>query len=279
MGTDADLTAETAIEVPAVRLSGACVLRGSGSQGQARWILQSTDWIVQRGEHWVILGPNGSGKTTLLQLAGALWHPTDGTAEVLGSRLGGVDVRTLRERIGHVDARTTRALRSHWPARQIVLGGAFSTISLQQRRITDEHEARATRLLELVGAGELARRTFEECSQGERQRVLLARALMAEPELLILDEPLVGLDLPSRERFLAALSEMQRSDGTLTTLTVTHQLEEISPTTTHALLLRDGAVLAQGTIEQTLTHGTLSALFDLELQVQKRDGRWSAVLH
>jgi iron complex transport system ATP-binding protein len=199
---------------------------------------------------------------------------------VLGERLGRVDVRALRERIGFVDARLARTLHGAMPGLQTVMTGAFNTIILQRRRLTAGHEARARDLMALVGVEDLATRRFEDCSQGERQRLMLARALMADPELLLLDEPAAGLDLPGREGLVAALVSLARERPALPTVTVTHHLEEIPPSVTHALLLRGGRVLAAGAVDDVLTSERVSACFDVPVEVSGRRGRWAAaVLH
>ncbi len=251
-------------------------MRGAGVTRGGSTLVHDVDWTVATGEHWVVLGPNGAGKTTLLHLAGAVWQPSLGSVAVLGSRLGGVDVRTLRESIGMVDARTGRALRGRRPGEEVVLTGAHGSVALQRARVTDEHRARARRLLEVVGGAALADRAFDDCSQGERQRLLLARALMARPRLLLLDEPATGLDLPSRERLLLALEEAAREDPVRPTVTITHHLEEVPRTTTHALLLRDGAVLGAGPVDEVLTSAGVSACFGLAVEVAREGGRHAA---
>lgn len=241
-------------------------------------LLRAIEWRVERGEHWVMLGPNGAGKTTLLHLAAADSHPSEGTVHVLGRRLGGTDMRALREDIGLVDARTARAIPARRPVLETIESGAFNSIALQRQRLDDSHLERARQLMEVVGLESLATRSFGECSQGERQRILLARALMASPELLLLDEPASGLDLPSREQLVSALVAMARRDPGLTTVTVTHHLEEIPPTTTHALLLADGRVLSQGPITEVLTSENVSECFGLPIEVSERSGRWTAAI-
>jgi iron complex transport system ATP-binding protein len=213
-----------------------------------------------------------------MHLAGAMAQPSAGTVEVLGERLGRVDIRTLRERIGFVDARLARSLRGNYTGLQTVMTGAFNTIVLQNRRLEPEHEQRALELMGLVSAAELAGRRFEDCSQGERQRLLLARALMADPELLLLDEPATGLDLPGREGLVAALVSLARDRPTLPTVTVTHHLEEIAPSTTHALLLRGGRVLAAGPVDEVLTSARVSDCFSVGVEVTGRRGRWAAAV-
>src|SRR3954451_15441316 len=259
-------------------LRGLTVTGWSAAAGRELRLLDAVDWTVGAGEHWVVLGPNGAGKTTLMHLAGAMAQPSSGTVEVLGARLGGVDVRMLRERIGFVDARLARSLRGGYSGLQTVLTGTFNTIVLQPRRLRAAHEERALALMALVSAGELAGRRFEDCSQGERQRLLLARALMADPELLLLDEPASGLDLPGREGLVGALVSMAREHPAMPTVTVTHHLEEIAPTTTHALLLRGGRVLAAGPIEDVLTTARVSETFGLAVDVRGAHGRWSAAV-
>jgi iron complex transport system ATP-binding protein len=247
-----------------------------------RWgkaLLRDVSWRVGAGEWWVLLGPNGAGKTTLLHLAAGTSHPTRGTVSVLGSRVGGVDLRDLRERIGLVDARVARQLQGTLTGRQIVLTGAFGAIRLQPRRLGSEHHARADELLALTGSVELADRAFELCSQGERQRLLLARALMAHPRLLLLDEAAAGLDLPSRERLLSALAALRAAEPDLTLVMVTHHLEEIPPAATHALLLREGGVLAAGAADEVLTDAAVSACFDVDLAVTRTAaGRWTVAV-
>ena len=242
-------------------------------------LLRDVSWRVGAGETWVLLGPNGAGKTTLLHLAAGTSHPTRGRVEVLGARVGGVDLRDLRERIGLVDARVARQLQGTLTGRQVVLTGAFGAIRLQPRRLTADHEARADALLALTGCADLADRGFELCSQGERQRLLLARALMAQPALLLLDEAAAGLDLPSRERLLGALAALRAADAALTLVMVTHHLEEIPPSATHALLLRDGVVVAAGPVDAVLTGDLVSACFDVDVEVARAaNGRWTAAV-
>jgi iron complex transport system ATP-binding protein len=262
----------------AIALEGATVTRWSPAAGRELRLLDGVDWRVRAGEQWAVLGPNGAGKTTLMHLAGAMAQPSAGTVEVLGARLGGVDVRALRERIGFVDARLSRALRGHQTGLQTVLTGAFNTIVLQKRRLTRAHEERAAALMTLVAADGLADRRFEDCSQGERQRLLLARALMDDPELLLLDEPAAGLDLPSRERLVAALVALARDRPQLPTVMVTHHLEEIPPSTTHALLLAGGRVRAAGPIGEVLTGAAVSDCFGVPVDVSVRHGRWAAAV-
>lgn len=263
----------------AVRMEHVTVRR-HGRDGEELVLLDDVSWRVGPGEHWVVLGPNGAGKSTLLQLAGGVLHPTAGSVHVLGRRIGGVDLRMLRERIGHVDAATARGLKRGLDGRDVVLSGAFGSLAPQRRRIGPEHVERADGLLALTASEALGPRRFDDCSQGERQRLLLARALMPEggPDLLLLDEPASGLDLPSRERLVGALVASARRWPGLPTIAVTHHLEEIPPTTTHALLLREGRVLAAGPADDVLASDPVSRCFGLPVVVTRADGRWAARL-
>jgi iron complex transport system ATP-binding protein len=252
----------------AVRIRDARVRVGT------RAILGPLSLTVRDGESLVILGPNGSGKTTLLDLAGGLRHPTSGEVSVLGSRLGAIDVRELRARIGFVGHHVTEGIPSHFAARDIVLTGKGSTLVPWMQTYDDDDRRLAADLLERVGCTSLAGQPLVACSQGERQRVLLARALFGRPELLLLDEPTAGLDLPGRELLLAALTST--AGEAPTTVLVTHHLEEIPRTATHAALLRDGRAVAAGSIDTVLTDANVSSCFDMAISVAARDGRWQA---
>jgi iron complex transport system ATP-binding protein len=264
--------------VPTIRMTEVTVWRWVAREERRAVLLDAIDWTVAEGEHWVLLGPNGAGKTTLLNLAAAFSHPSSGTVEVLGATLGAVDMRALRERIGTVEPGLARRIRGRLTGFEVVLTGAFGTIAFQPDRIDPSHRARATRLMADIGVSPIADRRFEDCSQGERQRLLLARALMDDPDLLLLDEPTTGLDLPSRERLIASLDAMTDTAPDLPSVLVTHHLEEIPATTTHALLLRDGAVVAQGPIADALTGATVSDCFGIDVDVTANAGRWAATI-
>lgn len=227
---------------------------------------------VRAGESWVILGPNGAGKTTLLDLAGAIRHPTSGSVEVLGARLGSVDMRTLRSRIGFVGHHVADAIPAHLPVIDIVLTGKRSTLVPWMQSFDDDDRRTAGELLERVGCTPMSARPLASCSQGERQRVMLARALFGRPELLLLDEPMAGLDLPGREMLLDALSSI--ADAAPPTILVTHHLEEIPVRATHAALLRAGRAVAAGPIEAVLTDEHASACFGIPVSVSSSEGRW-----
>jgi iron complex transport system ATP-binding protein len=236
-----------------------------------RTILGPLDWTVARGERWGVAGPNGAGKTTLLRLASAQLRPSAGAATVLGGRFGRTRLAVLRTRIGLLEPALGRRFYPQQRAIDVVLTGAEGTI-LPTDVAADTVE-RAQALLEAVGVGGFATRLFAECSEGERARILLARALLADAELLVLDEPAAGLDLPGRELLLAALDRVLAERPGLTTVTVTHHLEELPAATTHALLLRDGRAVAAGAVDEALSDETLSACFGLPLHLERRGGR------
>jgi iron complex transport system ATP-binding protein len=237
-------------------------------------ILKDICWTVRPGEHWALLGPNGSGKSTLLSLAAAARHPSAGTVSVLGGHLGRVDLRELRRRIGVVEP-NTRML--DWlTVEDFVLTGASASIWPLWDEYGPAERARAAELLALVGAAAIAERPIRNCSQGERQRVRIARALMLDPDLLLLDEPAVGLDFPAREALLGALQSLPAAKPSLSTVLVTHHLEELPRSTTHLLLLREGRVVAAGPIAETLSGTAVSDCFGLEVEVGRDRGRWWA---
>ncbi|MFJ8023461.1 ABC transporter ATP-binding protein [Streptomyces sp. NPDC096311] len=237
-------------------------------------ILQEVSLSVRAGEHWALLGANGAGKTTLLGLLGALTHPTHGTVEVLGRRLGTVDLRELRSYVGHVNPR--HPLRSPLRVHDVVLTGLTNSVERPPRwEPTPEQERRADRLIRTLGLAGRREARWPTLSQGERGRALIARALMPDPRLLLLDEPATGLDLPGREHLLDALDTLRHAHPLLATVLVTHHLEELPPGTTHALLLREGRELARGPVEAVLTGDQVGKCFDLPLTLERRDGRWS----
>lgn len=239
-------------------------------------LLRNVDWRVELDERWVILGPNGAGKTTLLNLASARLHPTKGTVHLLGERLGRVDVFELRTRIGFCSAALTDGIPQHENVRDVVLTAAWSVVGRFRERYEAVDEARATGLLEALGVAGLADRAYGTLSEGERKRVQIARALMTDPELLLLDEPAAGLDLAGRERLVARLAQLAADPDAPALVLVTHHVEEIPPEFTHALLLREGAVVAAGPLRDTVTNENLSKAFDLSLRLRYSDGRFVA---
>jgi iron complex transport system ATP-binding protein len=252
----------------------AVVLEGVGvTVSGGRRILGPVDLRVGVGERWALLGPNGAGKTTLLSIAGAWRQPSVGRATVLGAELGRADVRVLRARIGHVSHTVADRLRRGLTVRQTVLSGRASTLETWGQAFDEAELGEADALLDQVGCSALAGRPLGSCSQGERQRVLLARGLFGRRELLILDEPAAGLDLPGREALIAAID----SAAGPTTLLATHHLEELAPSTTHAALMRDGSIVAAGTVDDVLVDEPLSRCFGIGVDVTRREGRWQAV--
>jgi iron complex transport system ATP-binding protein len=241
------------------------------TRGGAR-LVGPLDLRVEAGQRWALLGPNGSGKTSLLLLAGARRQPVSGAVEVLGERLGAVDVRVLRRRIGHVSHRLGEAVRPAMPALDVVLTGMRGALESWLAEFSAEERAAAAALLDEVGCGPLAARPLGTCSQGERARILLARALAAKPELLLLDEPAAGLDLPAREALVAAVD---RSPAR-TVVLATHHVEELPPSISHAALLRDGRLVAAGPLAEVLMPGPLAECFGLPIHAERRNGRWSA---
>ncbi|WP_415973820.1 ABC transporter ATP-binding protein [Rhodococcus sp. 077-4] len=229
---------------------------------------------VRAGEHWAVLGPNGAGKSTLLSLFGALQHPTRGAVHILGRRLGRVDMRELRELIGHVDPR--HRLDQPLSALEVVLTGLTNTVHLVPRRraLQTEHD-RAVSLLDVMGMSERRHAPWTKMSQGERGRVLIARALMSSPSLLLLDEPATGLDLAAREQLLEALAHMRQEVPSLATVMVTHHLEELPPITSHALLMNSGRVQAAGVVDSILTSESISTCFEYPVSLVHSEGRWN----
>lgn len=240
-----------------------------------RHLLADVSVTVEAGQSWVVLGPNGAGKSTLLSLFGAVAHPSSGTVEVLGHRLGRVDMRKLRTHIGHVDPR--HRVDAPLSARDVVLTGLTNTPDFVPRWApTAEQIRRAVELIVSLGLADRADAQWQVLSQGERGRTLIARALIGEPHLLILDEPATGLDLAAREQLLAAIDGLRRSDPQLATVLVTHHIEEIPATTSHALLLREGRIVAQGEAARVLTSEAISHCFDHPISIAVRNGRWFA---
>jgi iron complex transport system ATP-binding protein len=237
-------------------------------------ILDNITWEARAGEHWVILGPNGAGKTTMLSIVGAERHPSEGSATILGGTLGNVDMRDLRSRIGRVDP--SQRMLDWVTASEAVLTGLTNTIWPRWQDWGEAEFARALELLTLMGCQEYAEREVGTLSAGERQRIRIARALIAEPELLLLDEPATGLDFPAREALLRAVDDLTRQRPDLPTIMVSHHLEDLPTSVTHVLLLKDGKVLAAGEVGAMLTSEHVSACFGFPIDVHRFDGRWTA---
>ena len=241
-----------------------------------RAILADVDWIVETDQRWIVLGRNGSGKSTLLRIASLYLHPTRGTVRVLGEELGHTDVRRLRQRIGYSAAAFADLLRPALSVRDVVMTAKFAALEPWWHVYDDADRARAVEMLERVGCAALAEHPFATLSSGERQRVLLARTLFTEPGVILLDEPTAALDLAGREELVANLDALAADPTTAPLVLVTHHVEEIPPAFTHALLLRDGRVLAKGPIEECMNVETLSTCFGRALELDRRDGRWLA---
>ena len=239
-------------------------------------VLDQVDWTVREGERWVVLGPNGAGKTTLLQLAATTLFPTRGTVRVLGERLGAVDVFELRPRIGLSSAALADRIPSGERVLDVVVTASYAVMGRFRERYEAFDEARARRLLARFGVGRLADRRFGTLSEGERKRVQLCRALMPDPELLLLDEPAAGLDLGGREDLVRRLGGLAVDPAAPVLVLVTHHVEEIPPGFTHALLLRRGRVVSAGPVAAALSAATLSETFALPLRLHHDGARWSA---
>jgi iron complex transport system ATP-binding protein len=247
-----------------IHLQGLTFRRGE------REILRGVDLKVNPGEHWTLLGRNGCGKSTVLEMITGYLFPTSGTIDVLGNRFGQVDVREIRKKIGYISPSLIEKMTLGDPVWEIVASGAFAYLRFYEE-IEEEVRERAYIELERVGLRELAEQPFGTLSQGERKKALLARTMMASPELLILDEPCAGLDLFEREKFLHALSEL--SAGKLSMLYVTHHIEEIVPLFTHVALMSKGKMVASGLKRDVLTPDRLEAAYDLSMDIQWRDER------
>jgi iron complex transport system ATP-binding protein len=255
---------------PALRLDDVSVSIGG------RVVLQHLTWRVSPGERWVVLGRNGSGKTTLLRVASLTLHPSSGEVAVLGEVLGRTDVRALRPRIGLASSAMADRLRPGLAAVDVVMTARYGALEPWWDTYTDDDRSRAIARLDQLQVAHLADQPFGTLSSGERQRVLLARMLVNDPGLLLLDEPTAGLDLGGREDLVQALDDLAAAPDGPPMVLVTHHVEEIPVRFTHVLLLREGQVLAAGPIEDTLDADRLSRCFGLDLTLEQAGGRWSA---
>ncbi|WP_194818259.1 ABC transporter ATP-binding protein [Nocardia sp. XZ_19_385] len=241
-------------------------------------ILHGISLTVRPGEHWALLGPNGAGKSTLLGFCGAVTFPTTGTVHVLGEQMGRVELARLRRSIGHVNPR--HPLRYPLTVREVVLTGISATIDLPMRWTPSPDEVRrADAMIETIGLKGKADSTWPTLSQGERGRTLIARALVAEPLLLLFDEPATGLDLAAREQLLHTIDTLGETHPAVASILVTHHLEELPTTTTHALLIADGRTIAAGPAHEVLTTETVTTAFDHPVEVRHDRGRWTARAH
>ncbi|KAB8157469.1 ATP-binding cassette domain-containing protein [Streptomyces sp. 3MP-14] len=243
---------------------------------EGRALLDKVSWSIAEGERWVILGPNGAGKTTLLNVASSYLFPTSGTVQILGEKLGGVDVFELRPRIGMASSALADKLSRRQTVLSTVLTAAYGMTAGWQESYEAVDEQRARAFLDRLGMNDLLDRRFGTLSEGERKRTQIARALMTDPELLLLDEPAAGLDLGGREDLVRRLGRLARDPYAPSMVMVTHHVEEIAPGFTHVLLIRGGRVLAAGPVEDTLTSAQLSRCFGLPLVVERQGDRWTA---
>lgn len=241
-----------------------------------RVLVGPVDWAVELDERWVVMGPNGAGKTSLLRIAAAAEHPSSGVAHVLGERLGRVDTAELRARIGLSSSAVAQRIPGQELVRDLVVSAGYGVLGRWRERYDDVDYGRAVDMLESMGAEHLAERTFATLSEGERKRVLIARALMTDPELLLLDEPAAGLDLGGREELVARLADVAADPDAPAMVLVTHHVEEIPLGFSHCMLLSAGAVVAAGLLPDVLTAENLSAAFGQAITVDVVDGRYFA---
>jgi len=239
-------------------------------------LLKDVDWAVRADESWVVVGPNGAGKTTLLQVASGLILPTEGFAEVLGEPVVGADLTELRSRVGISSAAVAEQVPRGEKVIDLVLTAGYGILGRGSEDYDSFDVIRAVELLDVVGCSHLIRRRFGTLSEGERKRVQIARSLMADPELLLLDEPAAGLDLGGREEVLSRIASLVRDPASPVLVLVTHHVEEVPEGITHAMLMRRGTVLAAGPVEQVFTERNLSRCFGVPLIVERRAARWMA---
>jgi iron complex transport system ATP-binding protein len=241
-----------------------------------RVLVGPLDWAVELDERWVVIGPNGAGKTSLLRIAAAAEHPSSGVAFVLGEKLGRVDVTDLRARIGLSSSALAQRIPGDESVRDLVVSAGYAVLGRWRERYEDVDYQRAVDMLESLGAEHLAERSYGTLSEGERKRVLIARALMTDPELLLLDEPAAGLDLGGREELLARLTDLAADPDAPALVLVTHHVEEVPPGFSHGLLLSEGKVVAAGLLPDVLTAENLSAAFGQRIALEAIDGRYFA---
>ncbi|MDF2420319.1 ABC transporter ATP-binding protein [Trueperella pyogenes] len=253
-----------------VQVSNVVVRRGG------KHIIDGINWSVNEGERWVILGPNGAGKTTLVRLVSGRMHPTAGKVSIIGEELGHTDVAELYPLVGLASSALDQRINESETVLDVVRSAAYGVVGSWKETYEDIDDARALELLEALGVGELAKRTWATLSSGERKRVGIARALMPDPEVLVLDEPASGLDLGGREHLLDALSQLASGTNAPVIILVTHHVEDIPRGFTHAMLLKDGKVAAAGEINEVMTSQRLSEVFDVDVEVKVEAGRYTA---
>lgn len=265
-----DGTAPTRGAVAAIEMVGV------GFTRDRRALLDGIDWRVESGSDWVVIGLNGSGKTTLIRLAALYEHPSRGTVRVLGEQLGRTDVRLLRTRVSFVSSAMSDMIRPQLSATEVVMCGRHAALEPWWHTYTSTDRERAIELLGAQGVGHVAGHPFATLSSGERQRTLLARALMNRPGVILLDEPTAGLDLRGREELVDRLDVLATDAASPPLVLVTHHVEEIPPSFTHLLAIADGRIVVQGRIDEVLTSEVLTETFGIALALDRRDGRWNA---
>lgn len=245
---------------------------------EGKEILRDLSWEVNQGEHWAILGLNGAGKTTLLNMVNGYIWPTTGEVSVLGKKFGKIDIHQLRKSIGWVSSSLGERINGRHKAEDIVISGKFASVGLVFAEPEEDDFEKARELMEMLGVDYAFGRPYEKCSQGEKQKILIARGLMAEPELLILDEPTTGLDFIAREDLLQTIEQIAETEDAPTIIFVTHHIEEVLPIFSHMLLLEEGTVFAEGTRENVLTSSDMSRLYHRNIQVNwQNDRAWMTV--
>jgi iron complex transport system ATP-binding protein len=253
-----------------IRMNGVCVVRDGAT------LLDDVTWSVDQDQRWVILGPNGAGKTTLLRVASTRLFPSRGTVDILDERLGAVDVFELRPRIGLSSVALGERIPAREKVKDVVLTASYGMVGRWREHYDAADEARADAVLAQLGCTHLRERTYGTLSEGERKRTQIARALMTDPEVLLLDEPAAGLDLGGREDLVARLATLAANPAAPTTVLVTHHVEEVPAGFTHALLLRGGRVVSAGPLHDAMTESTLSETFGLALRLERENGRFTA---
>jgi iron complex transport system ATP-binding protein len=253
-----------------VELAGVSIVRNGST------LINNISWEIDESDRWVVIGPNGAGKTTLLQVISAQIHPSSGVAGLLGEVLGTVDVFELRPRIGLTSAALAERIPRGERVHDVVVSASYAVVGRWREQYDELDHERASELLAQLGIDRLANRTFGTLSEGERKRVQIARALMTDPELLLLDEPAAGLDLAGRESLVTALGELAQDQYAPATVLVTHHVEEIPNGITHAMLLKAGEIMAVGPLRDTLTADNLTKTFEVDLSLVEADGRWAA---
>ena len=251
-------------------------LRGVSVRRDTSLLLRNVDWTAHADERWILIGPNGAGKTTLLQVASTMLYPTEGTVDVLGERLGDTDVFELRPRIGLSSAALAERVPTGEKVIDLVLTASYAVLGRWKEEYESSDVTRAVELLDALGCAHLIRRRFSTLSEGERKRVQIARAMMPDPEILLLDEPAAGLDLGGREDLLRRLSTLASNPKAPMMVLVTHHVEEVPDGFTHAMLLRRGSVLVAGPVEEVFTAKNLSRAFGVPLAIERHERRWRA---